>query len=481
MAESSVLSVTEVRRLLPDALQRPAPEGARLVARHFLQQLLETREQWRHVAAGTAGASAAPAVLLHAARVSLRRLRATLREHDRVLERVADRRVERALRGLGRATNARRDADVQRAWLDAEREHLAPDARAEAQRLRDRLAAPDQSADGRVEAAFARYLDPIADTLLLRLDSYRLTHRVGHDPAPTTFARQLGTRLARGGVRLRRDLAAVQSPADQDAMHAVRIRLKRHRALLAPFARSRPALGAWFDSATRAQDLLGTMRDAHLLAERARKARLPALARALDDTVLGQFAAFRQDWLDRTDEMLVALDRAVAVLHTEGRAVSTSGVPMEIERKYLLHACPPEAQQSPGERIEQGWIPGTEIRERLRRRTRADGSVSCSRTMKLGPAEARIELEESMPEELFETMWPLTSGARVRKVRHMVPWGPHAWEIDVFLDRELVLAEVELETLDEAVEMPAWLAPFLVRDVTGEPAYFNTALARADG
>jgi CYTH domain-containing protein len=297
---------------------------------------------------------------------------------------------------------------------------------------------------------------------------------------PMSFVRHLATRLGRGGTRLRRDLERATEVEAQDALHRVRIRLKRQRALLAPFARSRPALGAWFDLATRGQDLLGTMRDADQLARRARKAKLPALERALRDIVLSHFAAFSDSWCARLDEMLHVLDAAVAALRAEGTPRSSAGLPMEIERKFLLRACPPEARALPPVRIEQGWIPGTALRERLRRRTEPEGTVSCWRTMKLGPAEARIEVEEATTPELFEAMWPLTRSARVRKVRHVVADGAHTWEIDVFLDRELVLAEVELGDVDEAVALPAWLAPYVEREVTGEPAYFNAVLARAE-
>ena len=47
-------------------------------------------------------------------------------------------------------------------------------------------------------------------------------------------------------------------------------------------------------------------------------------------------------------------------------------------------------------------------------------------------------------------------------------------------DRDLVLAEVELSGLDDRPALPEWLAPYVERDVTGEPAYFNSVLARAD-
>ena len=160
--------------------------------------------------------------------------------------------------------------------------------------------------------------------------------------------------------------------------------------------------------------------------------------------------------------------------------MSANGLPMEIERKYLLRSCPPAARTVPPVRIEQGWIPGQALKERLRRRTAPDGSVTCWRTVKLGPAAARVEVEEICPPELFAVMWELTRAARVRKDRYVIPHGAHTWEIDVFLDRDLVLAEVELGDVNESVTLPPWLAPYLERDVTGEPAYFNAVLARPE-
>lgn len=155
-------------------------------------------------------------------------------------------------------------------------------------------------------------------------------------------------------------------------------------------------------------------------------------------------------------------------------------LPMEIERKFLLTDIPPEAVAMPPILIEQGWIPGTLIRERLRRSTYPDGRVRCTRTIKLGQPEARIEIEDDTANVLFQAMWPLTSSARIRKRRHVVQDGMHAWEIDVFADRDLVLAEVELSTLGESVSIPEWLAPYIVREVTGETAYLNSQMARPD-
>ena len=52
------------------------------------------------------------------------------------------------------------------------------------------------------------------------------------------------------------------------------------------------------------------------------------------------------------------------------------------------------------------------------------------------------------------------------------------WEVDDFLDRDLVLAEVELPS-DAAPALPEWLAPAVVREVTGDPRYVDATLALA--
>jgi len=40
-----------------------------------------------------------------------------------------------------------------------------------------------------------------------------------------------------------------------------------------------------------------------------------------------------------------------------------------------------------------------------------------------------------------------------------------------------VVAEVELHDADEEAAMPPWLAPVVVRDVTGDSAFSNATLA----
>jgi len=152
----------------------------------------------------------------------------------------------------------------------------------------------------------------------------------------------------------------------------------------------------------------------------------------------------------------------------------------EIERKYLLRALPP-AECLAGAtalEIDQGYLPGVLINERLRR-TRGPDGVKYYRTMKFGGGLDRLELEDETNEDYFMATWPFTRGARVRKRRYLIPDRDVVWEIDEFLDRpDLWLAEVELDHVDHAITIPDWLSPVLVREVTFEKGFTNRALAR---
>jgi CYTH domain-containing protein len=153
---------------------------------------------------------------------------------------------------------------------------------------------------------------------------------------------------------------------------------------------------------------------------------------------------------------------------------------VEIERKFLLRGLPHVLRDASFAEIDQGWLPGERLVERLRR-TRRDGAVKYARTVKVGSGIARTELEEPATQELFEALWPLTRDRRVRKRRYAVPDGGLTWEVDEFVDRTLVLAEVELPSAEVNPMPPAWLAPYVVREVTDEAEFVNVNLARPEG
>ena len=155
-----------------------------------------------------------------------------------------------------------------------------------------------------------------------------------------------------------------------------------------------------------------------------------------------------------------------------------AGGELEIERKFLLTGLPAMNGATAAIEIEQGYLPGTRLVERLRRAVSPDGE-RLTRAVKQGSGIARLEIEETVTAEDFARLWPLTEGRRIRKRRHRVPDGPLTWEIDEFLDRDLVLAEVELANPAAAPALPSWLAPYVCREVTDDASYSNFRLAAA--
>lgn len=157
----------------------------------------------------------------------------------------------------------------------------------------------------------------------------------------------------------------------------------------------------------------------------------------------------------------------------------------EIERKFLLRALPAAVATAPSVEIDQGYLPGERILERIRRIRRIEAGTPAAleharyfRTIKLGSGIERLEFEEETTEIFFITVWPLTRGRRVQKRRYAVMADGLEWEIDAFIDRPLVLAEVELERADQSVTPPLWLVPLIEREVTDDAEYSNYRLAR---
>jgi CYTH domain-containing protein len=171
----------------------------------------------------------------------------------------------------------------------------------------------------------------------------------------------------------------------------------------------------------------------------------------------------------------LSIERARRAVEQVARALEVE-TEVETEQKFLLRALPPRAREGTSMHLVQGYLPGQRLHERLRR-VEVEGAIEWLRTVKLGTGLQRVEIEEETTEQVFEQMWPLTAGRRIDKIRYEVEDGGYLWIIDQFLDRDLVLAEVELPALGLIPAIPEWLAPYLVRDVTSDPRYVNVNLA----
>lgn len=145
----------------------------------------------------------------------------------------------------------------------------------------------------------------------------------------------------------------------------------------------------------------------------------------------------------------------------------------EIERKFLVKDDSYKQMASSFTHILQGYICRTSGRT-VRVRMRGEKAYL---TIK-GPSQdgglSRYEWEHEIPgHEALELMSLCESGV-IDKIRYLVPYGGHTFEVDEFFgDNEgLVMAEVELNAVDEEFECP----PFLGEEVTGDRRYYNSCL-----
>jgi CHAD domain-containing protein/CYTH domain-containing protein len=484
----------ESGRFPAGALDAPVTLAVASLASDRLDHLLAARERLGAEGDGEA---------LHDFRVALRRLRSLLRVYRRALRGASPERLRQQLTRLARATNQSRDLEVQRAWLAAQEAKFRPrdlvGLRWLERVLGDERVVADGKAVGRIEDRLPR----LATRVRRRLD--RVAQRRADGPS---LARATAALLLAQLDEFADRLAQVRSIEDQDEAHAARIAGKRVRYLLEPLVDEVADAGTAVTLLKALQDLFGEMHDAEMLSRRIAEALEVAstergrrvATRLRSGATLDTTALRRERRRDPTPGLLAVaarsqerraaiwrtlefewLAQAEARLLDPIRAIADSLAARpepgrEIERKFLLAGLPPDAARHPVLSIDQGYLPGAEIQERIRRVT--DGvETRWFRTLKSGDGLVRREIEEATTSDVFEAMWPLTEGRRVQKRRYLVPDGDLVWEIDEFAGRDLVVAEVELPSPVTAATPPEWLAPYVVREVTEEPEYLNVNLA----
>lgn len=88
---------------------------------------------------------------------------------------------------------------------------------------------------------------------------------------------------------------------------------------------------------------------------------------------------------------------------------------------------------------------------------------------------ARVEFEYEIPVPDAEVLLSLATGNVIEKTRHFVGHAGHTWEIDEFggANTGLVLAEIELDSIDERFAHPPWLGA----EVSDDERYYNVYLA----
>ncbi|HEY6907888.1 MAG TPA: CYTH domain-containing protein [Myxococcales bacterium] len=140
---------------------------------------------------------------------------------------------------------------------------------------------------------------------------------------------------------------------------------------------------------------------------------------------------------------------------------------VEIERKFLVLKDRLPARLPEGDELEQGYL-CTEPTVRVRLVTVHDGTRHAELTIKGKGLLTRAEFNYPIPAADAEALLRMC-GRTLRKLRRRLG----RFDLDHFRDRDLWLAEIELQSENESFEHPAWLGD----EVTQDPAYTNSRLA----
>ncbi len=157
----------------------------------------------------------------------------------------------------------------------------------------------------------------------------------------------------------------------------------------------------------------------------------------------------------------------------------------ETERRFLLKMAPKKLGGfSKNLAIEQHYLSekGADITERVRETVSrfSDKETTFHHTTKERISDMSVrEIEKEITEEQFdnylETKGSKRSIGKTRVVKDTEDG--LKWEIDVFSNLSLVIAEIELPSEDYDLKIPEWLEPYILMEITGMHQFSNSNLA----
>lgn len=145
----------------------------------------------------------------------------------------------------------------------------------------------------------------------------------------------------------------------------------------------------------------------------------------------------------------------------------------EIERKFLVNGDY-KSHSFKNFRIKQGYLALSGVNV-VRVRIKGEKAYVTIKSALEENTIKRNEWEYEIPVTDAEEMLLLCEDAVIDKTRYLINVGNHVFEVDEFYDDNegLLIAEVELESEDEAYEKPDWLGT----EVTGNVRYYNSFLS----
>jgi len=148
-------------------------------------------------------------------------------------------------------------------------------------------------------------------------------------------------------------------------------------------------------------------------------------------------------------------------------------MPKEIERKFLVHSF---EYRGLGKKtfFHQGYL---SIGDNKTIRARTAGEKAFLTIKASSEGISRDEYEYEIPlNEANEILDNICIKPTIEKYRFHIEYKGFKWEVDEFtgVNHGLVIAEIELESEDQEFEKPPWIG----KEVTGDPKYFNANLVQ---
>ncbi len=145
---------------------------------------------------------------------------------------------------------------------------------------------------------------------------------------------------------------------------------------------------------------------------------------------------------------------------------------IEIERKYLVTNDNWQQNADAGIYMIQGYMSSND-KSSVRIRVNDETANLNIKSKTIGAQ--RSEFDYAIPvAEAMEMLETLCNKPFIEKTRYHVKFQAHTWEIDVFAgeNQGLIVAELELNSIDESFALPDWLG----KEVTDDPRYYNICL-----
>ena len=148
---------------------------------------------------------------------------------------------------------------------------------------------------------------------------------------------------------------------------------------------------------------------------------------------------------------------------------------IEIERKFLVKSEEFKAISFAKNEISQGYLNSNPERT-VRVRIKGNQGYLTIKGKGNETGMSRLEWEKEIPVDEARLLLNLCESGIISKTRYEVKIGNHVYEIDEFFgeNQGLVIAEIELQSEDEAFEKPDWLG----KEVTNNEKYYNSFISK---